>query len=196
MARLLEDQTNVEAPSADYPSGRIKNDSGVGDGTPVSESLYGDIQQFFAKLFRDAGSITPNGLPDNETNGWQTNDALNLSQKKYDNEAEFSDSNITLAAGWVTDPNYPIQVRKIGNKVEWRGMAYNSGTVGNNTPVLSSFGVHLRPLTSKGAAVYVANGGGRLGSIDFLPSGTCTLRYESNPGTDARVLFDNVAYYV
>lgn len=75
MARNLQNQTNIQPPTADYPSGRIKNDSGAGDGTPVDESVYGDINQFFAKLMRDAG-ITPNDLPDNTTNGFQLNQAL------------------------------------------------------------------------------------------------------------------------
>lgn len=75
MARKLQDQVNVVAPSADYPFGRIKNDTGSRDGTPVNEELYGDIHQFFAKLLNAAG-LTANGLPDNTTNGFQLFTAL------------------------------------------------------------------------------------------------------------------------
>ncbi|NCX55596.1 MAG: hypothetical protein EBW87_00135 [Burkholderiaceae bacterium] len=75
MARKLQDQVNVVAPSADYPFGRIKNDTGSRDGTPVNEELYGDIHQFFAKLLNEAG-LTANGLPDNTTNGFQLFNAL------------------------------------------------------------------------------------------------------------------------
>jgi len=75
MARNLENQTNVDAPSADYPSGRIRNDNGSGNGTPVTEKVYGDYHQFFSKIMRDTG-VVPNDLPDNETNGFQLNEAL------------------------------------------------------------------------------------------------------------------------
>lgn len=60
---------------ANYPYGRIKDNTGTGDGTPVNEFTYGDIQQFFAKLITMAG-IVPNDLPDNETNQYQTIQAL------------------------------------------------------------------------------------------------------------------------
>jgi len=60
---------------ANYPYGRIKDNTGAGDGTPVNEFVYGDIQQFFAKLITLAG-IVPNDLPDNEINQYQTIQAL------------------------------------------------------------------------------------------------------------------------
>lgn len=60
---------------ANYPYGRIKDNTGAGDGTPVNEFVYGDIHQFFAKLITLSG-IVPNDLPDNEINGYQTIQAL------------------------------------------------------------------------------------------------------------------------
>jgi hypothetical protein len=75
MARNLANQTNVQAPSADYPNGRIKDDTGANDGTPVDESTYGDIHQLMMKFLR-AASITPNNLPENESNGYQLFDAF------------------------------------------------------------------------------------------------------------------------
>jgi len=60
---------------ANYPYGRIKDNTGAGDGTPVNEFVYGDVQQFFAKLITLAG-IIPNDLPDNEVNNYQTIQAL------------------------------------------------------------------------------------------------------------------------
>lgn len=66
----------MDAATADYPRGRIRN-SGVGiTGTGVQEELYGDIIQLFQKLKIDA-NITENGLPDNVTNGYQLLTALN-----------------------------------------------------------------------------------------------------------------------
>ena len=70
MARNLKDRTNIQAPNANYPNGRVIDDTGAGDGTPLDESILGDYHQFFAKLMRDA-DVVPNDLPDNETDGNQ-----------------------------------------------------------------------------------------------------------------------------
>lgn len=75
MARKLEDKPNVIAPDGTYPYGRIKDNTGANDGTPVNELVYGDFHQFFAKMAAAAG-ITLNGLPENLTNGFQYFDAL------------------------------------------------------------------------------------------------------------------------
>lgn len=58
-----------------YPNGRIKDNTGAGDGTPVNRLLYSDLHEFFAKLMRLA-NIAYNGLPDNEANGFQLVSAL------------------------------------------------------------------------------------------------------------------------
>ena len=63
---------------SNYPNGRIKNNS-----TPVNELVYGDIHEFFAKLMRLYG-ISYNGLPDNETNGYQSIEALKSLASKND----------------------------------------------------------------------------------------------------------------
>lgn len=73
MARNLTSIPDIQAPDADYPVGRIQNEETTPTpitGTPVIEELYGDIIQFFHKLIRLAG-ISHNGLPENETNGFQ-----------------------------------------------------------------------------------------------------------------------------
>jgi len=72
MGRRITDGTNVDAPTTDYPSGRIRNKSGGTSGTIVNESILGDIVQFFAKLGRDAQpAVTFDGSPDNQSNGFQ-----------------------------------------------------------------------------------------------------------------------------
>jgi len=63
-----------------YPNGQIKNDP---SGTPVNVLTNGDVQIFFDKLLRIAG-ITANGLPDNETNGYQLVTALQQAARPYD----------------------------------------------------------------------------------------------------------------
>ena len=73
MARDFSTRTDTDKTDlAKYPNGRLKD--GLTDGTEANESVLGDMYQVFLKAMRDAG-ITPNGLPDNETNGWQMFDA-------------------------------------------------------------------------------------------------------------------------
>ena len=70
MAIKLQNKTNVEAPSANYPYGRIVDDPGDGTGTPVDVQVYGDFHQFFARLLA-SGAVGANGLPDNLYDGFQ-----------------------------------------------------------------------------------------------------------------------------
>lgn len=66
-----------------YPNGRIKDNTGSGNGTPVNEFVYGDLHEMKDKLMRLYG-IAPNNLPDNEVNGFQTIDALRALASKND----------------------------------------------------------------------------------------------------------------
>lgn len=75
MAIGIENYPNITAPDSDYQSGRIKDDTGVNDGTPIDLLTSGDIHEFFAKLMRQA-AITPNNVPDNEYSGHQYMAAL------------------------------------------------------------------------------------------------------------------------
>lgn len=70
MARGLQNYPNIDGPDSDYPDGRIKDNDGSGNGTPINEFTNGDLQQFFAKMMREA-NISPNGLPDSEYIGFQ-----------------------------------------------------------------------------------------------------------------------------
>lgn len=75
MARRLRDKPNVVAPDVDYPNGRIRDKAGATPGTPVSELVYGDFHQFFEELMKASG-VSFNGLPDNDTNGYQLMEAF------------------------------------------------------------------------------------------------------------------------
>lgn len=75
MARGLQNYPEVTTPDSDYPNGRIIDDSGTENGTPVNEEVYGDAHQFLAKILREAG-ITANGFPENEYSGHQYYEAL------------------------------------------------------------------------------------------------------------------------
>lgn len=75
MARKLENQVNVIAPNSDYPYGRIRDDEGVGNGTPLTEAVHGDYHQFFARILAEGG-VAVNNMPDNEYTGFQYYEAL------------------------------------------------------------------------------------------------------------------------
>lgn len=196
MARDLELKTNVVPPSGDYPDGRIQNDDGSGNGTPVTEAVYGDFHQFFAKLLRDAG-IAANNLPDNTTNEFQLNDALNLSVKLFDNEFGWETASITLAPGWTTNATYPLEVRKIGNKVEWRGIISRVGTQATGTAVLTGFGAAIRPLVNKYHAVGISQAGSRHAALEFESGGGAeVLLHFETAGSDITIYFDGISYYV
>jgi len=82
--RTLFNRTDVEKSDlVKYPSGRIKDNSGVGDGTAVNEATKGDFHQMLEKLMR-LYAIIPNDLPDNEANGFQLIDALRGLASKND----------------------------------------------------------------------------------------------------------------
>lgn len=81
-----------------YPNGRIKNNTGAGNGTPVNEEVYGDIHEAKDKLMRLYG-INHNGLPDNEDNGYQLIDALIALASKNDFVLNLGESGDKLSVG-------------------------------------------------------------------------------------------------
>lgn len=84
MARNKKLQANIDnSDPVNFPDGRIRDNTGAGDGTPVNEIVYGDIHEFFAKLMR-LYSITFNGVPDNVANGYQLLDAVRALASKND----------------------------------------------------------------------------------------------------------------
>nr|WP_299067191.1 hypothetical protein [uncultured Allomuricauda sp.] len=97
MARDKGVLTNIDKsnPPA-YPNGRIKDNTGADDGTPVNEFVYGDFHELMAKLMRLAG-ITYNGQPDNEINGYQLLEALSANPSKNDYVLDISSANGKLS---------------------------------------------------------------------------------------------------
>jgi hypothetical protein len=81
MIKLL-DKPNVDAATADYPFGSIRDKSNSQGGTPVNTVVYSDMHQFFEKLMNYAG-VVPNGLPDNEYSGFQLMEALLKGARPY-----------------------------------------------------------------------------------------------------------------
>lgn len=101
-ARTDIDNSNLLA----YPDGAIKDNTGIGDGTAVNRAVYNDLYQAFLKLARLYG-ITPNGLPDNETNGFQYVDAIKALASK--NDYRYT---ITLVSGAL---NVPVKLSFMQN---------------------------------------------------------------------------------
>lgn len=95
MARKLSTKPNVVAPAAPYPYGRIKDDTGANDGTPVDEQVYGDFHQFFERLMALA-SVTFNGSPENSTDGFQYNIAFEKLVRMF--QASYTEKGVALFA--------------------------------------------------------------------------------------------------
>lgn len=80
----LNSNANVDnSDLVNYPDGRVRDNDGTNNGTGVNRSVYGDIHSTISKLMR-LYAITPNSLPDNETNGYQIIDAFRGLASKND----------------------------------------------------------------------------------------------------------------
>lgn len=77
-----------------YPNGRLVDNNGSGNGTPVSEFVYGDVHEFFAKLMRRY-AYTYNGLPDNTDNNYQLVEAAAALPSKNDYIRQISEQDAT-----------------------------------------------------------------------------------------------------
>lgn len=121
MARSIQQKTRTVAPGGDYLKfGRIKDDSGSNDGTPVDVEVYNDFHEFFDYLM-DLANVTANGLPDNDTNGYQLMESLfKFSQRQqspctFSGTYGFGSKNITLAGDY--SGNYAF---KVGQNVRYQ----------------------------------------------------------------------------
>jgi len=80
--KLLQNKTNVDAPTTAYPFGNSKDDTGSNNGTPVDRERFNDWDQLFEKVFNESG-LTANGNDDNETNGFQLFNAFRKMFRPY-----------------------------------------------------------------------------------------------------------------
>ena len=97
--RALNSNKNIDnSDLPNYPGGRIKDNTGSGNGTGVNEKVYGDLHQAIAKLMRLYG-ISPTGLPDNETNGFQIIEAFKSLASKNDYIYPLTTSGTVLSVG-------------------------------------------------------------------------------------------------
>lgn len=72
---LLENKANSVAPGGDYDYGRMQDRASGVQGSEMNTEFHGDASQFFERIMALSG-ITANGLPDNNTNGFQLVDAI------------------------------------------------------------------------------------------------------------------------
>lgn len=110
--RQLKNKTNVIAPGGNYPYGRLKDNPGNNTGTPVDENLLGDASQFFERLMAEAG-ITPNGQPENSSDGFQLVDALKELIKK--GAGEWKNTGVTVHTGFSTGDAQGVMYKIIEN---------------------------------------------------------------------------------
>lgn len=88
MARGLQNYPGVSAPDSDYPNGNI-----VDGATPVTAEVYSDMHQTLAKVMRETGpdvGTSPNGLPENEYNGFQYVELLMAYLRSYKLRVEYA----------------------------------------------------------------------------------------------------------
>ena len=85
MAIRLKDKPNTQQPivgNLDYPYGKIKDNDGGGNGTPVNELVYNDSHQFFERLIQLSG-IVANGLREGLGGVFQYYEALIITIKLW-----------------------------------------------------------------------------------------------------------------
>jgi hypothetical protein len=165
---------------------RDGNDNSVHIMAQITKALFNNPDAIFRnKLFNKVLEYFP-------TSNYRN--AINLIAEQRQEEL-WTTADVSLGAGFVNDPNYPVETRKIGNRVEWRGMAYQAGTQVSGVTIIQGYSAALRPLTDKSVPCGITNGGGRRGAVFFRTTGSVTL-YLDNAGTDGRVNFDNIAYFV
>ena len=84
MGRLLKNKQNVDNTDANYPNGRIKDDDGSSNGTPVDEQVYGDLHQTeergIEEVRRFEGDSNVDKLPDSNLNDYQFHHARRKNQ--------------------------------------------------------------------------------------------------------------------
>lgn len=173
---------NLSDPS-NYLNGRIKDNTGSGNGTPVNERVYGDFHQTMAKLMSLAGLVY-NDLPDNETNGYQLVESIKQLASKNDYNYELSSSN-----GFLT---LPVRVNKLQiNEIIRAKAGVNKGaetslrgTLDNNTKAVTYLGdfkvnEYVRIINLSGSLVVIRevdafNLGTLIDELEYLKGATQT----------------------
>jgi len=164
MAIKLEDKVNVEAPSASYPYGNIKDNTGAGDGTPVNKATMADYIQFFAKLLHES-AIVANGLPENADNGFQYYTALQtivnaliVAAGKLSKAGDAMTGELAMGSNKITglfaggDPADAVNRAQLDTKVDIRLAAFSDfDTLTNAITTTFFYGSSFGPVNGPGA---------------------------------------------
>jgi len=147
MAIKLTDKPNTEAPSGDYPFGSIRNTVGLDLGTPVSRVVYSDFHQFFERLM-DRSGLAHNSLPDNETNGYQLNEALERLTGGWKTSLIFKVSQVG-----TSDPTISTILDMFGVSISATRLGAGAYEI-NTTPSLGTIAgvIPIRMISSNGQA--------------------------------------------
>lgn len=202
MAIKLTTKQNTDPAVYPWPYGKIRDNSGPNDGTPVNTQVYGDYHQFFAVLLQN-GSIVANDLPENSNNSFQYSlalanipkiqtdffhvVALNFLQPPYQNSFAASTINSTTGAAYK-------KLDRI-NQVSFQG-AFQRATELNGSTVFT-LPINYRPMVNKIMPILMYNNStykkGVL-KIDYL-TGNVTVDCEAGDGTTlATYIIDGLMY--
>lgn len=110
--KLTVNKTNVTPAGGTYPYGNVKDNTGGANGTPVNVELLTDYVQFFEKIFADSG-LTANGLPDNNTNGFQLVEAAIKVFRPYKSYVALISQTGTAA------PTVTVLENQLGGAIVW-----------------------------------------------------------------------------
>lgn len=147
MAIGLEDKENVNPADSDFPFGDVRDKTPSVGGTKWNRNMMSDYIQFFHKMMNEAG-ITPNGVLDNEYNGWQIYEAFRKLTRPY----KLNALRLAYGGGVVTATN---QFNDVGSIVWTRtSMGLYKGTLTNGFNVVkTNIQVQLNGLTGTGREI-------------------------------------------
>lgn len=190
--KRLANKTNVSAPDTDYEYGRIKDNAGLNDGTPVDVEVYGDMHQFLERLIDQSG-VVANGLPDNKTNGYQLFEAL---QKLID--PDFTSSGITFASislnTWANlgSGHYNVGYKVTGNEVKLCGAATIAG-LAVGSPTIFTLPSAARP-ASICEVIAKARIGGSFAAVSLVINTDGTVTIDSSSTSSCNIYLDGLSF--
>ena len=178
MGRLLTNKTNVDNTDTDFPNGRIKDDTGSNNGTPVDEDVYGDLHQTEERGVQESrdweADVIMDENPDSVLNDYQFFQARRKNQDYASLYKNGKFSNVLTNLGGVDT---------ISDCAVWAGELYVSDAGSNTVEVFSIFdGVALRTI---GATIL--GGSTQLQIIDSGASDGSYLYVQDDVNNDIRV---------